>query len=48
VVFLELGVAGIVRAGALDRPGLAGSAMWWSLVLMSFVLVALLGRRAGF
>jgi hypothetical protein len=47
-VFMVLGLASIVRAGALERPGLAGSAMWWSLVVLGFVFVALLGRRAGF
>jgi hypothetical protein len=48
VVFLVLGLASIVRAGGLERPWLGGSLAWWSLVLLGFALVALLGRRAGF
>jgi hypothetical protein len=47
-VFLVLGLASIVRAGALERAGLGGSVAWWSLVLVGFALVALLGRRVGF
>jgi hypothetical protein len=48
VVFLVLGVASIVRAGGLERPGLGGSIAWWSVVAVGFVAIALLGRRAGF
>lgn len=48
VVFTVLGLASIYRAGGLGRADLGGSIAWWSLVLMGFALVALLGRRAGF
>jgi hypothetical protein len=47
-VFMVLGLMSIVRAGALERAELGGSVAWWSLVVMGFFLVALLGRRAGF
>jgi hypothetical protein len=48
VVFMVLGLASIARAGGLERAWLGGSFAWWSLVLLGFALVALLGRRAGF
>lgn len=47
VVFMVLGLSSLARAGGLERAGLAGSMAWWSLVVGSFALVALLGRRAG-
>jgi hypothetical protein len=48
VVFVVLGVASIVRGGGLERVGLGGSLAWWSAVMIGFVAIALLGRRAGF
>jgi hypothetical protein len=48
VVFSVLGIWSIVRAGALERAGLGGSLAWWSLVVIGFAVVALLGRRAEF
>jgi hypothetical protein len=47
MVFMVLGLSSIVRAGGLQRAGLSGSVGWWALVVGSFALVALLGRRAG-
>jgi hypothetical protein len=44
VVFTVLGIASIHRAGGLHRAELGGSIALWSLVLLGFALVALLGR----
>jgi len=41
-------LSSIARAGGLQRAELCGSLAWWSLVVGSFAVVALLGRRAGF
>jgi hypothetical protein len=44
----ELGCRLDRGAGGFERAGLGGSLAWWSVVVLGFALVALLGRRAGF
>jgi hypothetical protein len=48
LVLLVLGLLSIFRGGGSERAGLAGSVGWWSLVVVGFAVVAVLGRRAGF
>ena len=43
--FTLLGLWSLLRAGALDRPELVGSAGWWTLVAAAFASNLLLAQR---
>ncbi len=47
LVFMVLGAASIVRAGGLERGGIAGSIGWWALAIGALGLVGVVGRRVG-